>query len=166
MNIEILVCFKTRNKFRSKIVLDILEKKYIKHYNSVECGYNILSASSGYVHSEEHKIAISKKLMGHEVSAETRRKIGLKNKYKSEHTLNLTRTFLTGRKLSPGHVAKLGKHLRKEVYMYSKDFILLDKFESLTAASAKFNISKSCISGCCSGLRKTSLGFIWRYDLI
>jgi hypothetical protein len=46
-------------------------------------------------------------------------------------------------------------------YSLSQEFIIT--FKSASEASRKTGISKSCITKCCRGERKSSGGFIWNY---
>jgi hypothetical protein len=53
------------------------------------------------------------------------------------------------------------------VLQYSKDMVLINRFESVKEAAtivAKDPKKFSSISECCSGKSKTYLGYIWRYD--
>ena len=55
----------------------------------------------------------------------------------------------------------------KEVYQYSKIGKFLEKYNTITDAAKANNIkSKSHISGCCKGKRRTAGGFIWKYEYL
>lgn len=51
----------------------------------------------------------------------------------------------------------------KPVNQYSLNQEFIENFKSASEASRKTGISKTCISRCCRGERKSSSGFIWRY---
>jgi hypothetical protein len=60
---------------------------------------------------------------------------------------------------------KREKYLRP-VYQYTKDGILLEKFNSIQTASDKTNISYFNINHVLNGIRKTANGYKWSYELI
>ena len=51
----------------------------------------------------------------------------------------------------------------KAVNQYSLNQEFIETFKSASEASRLSGISKSCITKCCRGERKTSGGFIWNY---
>ena len=51
----------------------------------------------------------------------------------------------------------------KSVNQYSLNQEFIENFKSASEASRLTGISKSCITKCCRGERKTSGGFIWNY---
>ena len=52
---------------------------------------------------------------------------------------------------------------KKKVLRYSLDGEILAQYNSVAEASRKTGISKTCISRCCRGERKSSSGFLWKY---
>lgn len=62
---------------------------------------------------------------------------------------------------------KIGKSLKgkndKSVAQYSLSGEFIYAFNNITEAELKIGVSHGHISDCCSGKRKTSGGFIWRY---
>jgi group I intron endonuclease len=52
---------------------------------------------------------------------------------------------------------------RKEVGMFNKDDILLQRFKSIHEASEETFINEGCISGVCNGRQKTAGGFVWKF---
>jgi hypothetical protein len=51
----------------------------------------------------------------------------------------------------------------KPVNQYSLNFELIESFKSASEASRKTGVSKTCITRCCRGERKSSGGFTWNY---
>lgn len=52
------------------------------------------------------------------------------------------------------------------VLMYSKDGVLLSRFEAINEAALTMNISCGSIVECCKGKRRKSAGgYVWKYDL-
>lgn len=71
-----------------------------------------------------------------------------------------------GKKLSDDHKQKIkdGSNVKRKVYQYELNGILVNKYETITEASIE---TKSNISGivlCCQGNINISNGFIWRYS--
>lgn len=60
--------------------------------------------------------------------------------------------------------SKLNTNL-KPIIQYSLDGIFIKEWESIKSASTELKINKSHISNCCSGRRKSSGGFMWKYKL-
>ena len=53
---------------------------------------------------------------------------------------------------------------KKQVGQYDKNTHKLIKiYDSIKDAAAAVNVDRSCISRCCSGKKKSSRGFIWRF---
>lgn len=50
------------------------------------------------------------------------------------------------------------------VYQYDKYWNFIAKFDSITQASIATGCDNSCITRCCKGIQKTSLGYRWSYD--
>lgn len=57
----------------------------------------------------------------------------------------------------------IGKHFRKIILQYDIDNKLLNIWNSITIAGKVLNINLSDISQCCSGIRKNSGGYQWKY---
>jgi len=59
---------------------------------------------------------------------------------------------------------KVPDNRKKEVSQYDLEGNLLAKYVSASEASRKTGVSKSCITKCCRGERKSSSNFIWKYN--
>lgn len=57
------------------------------------------------------------------------------------------------------------KH-NKKVYVYSKDYKLINSFESVVKCAEFYNIDASTIAHCCRGRLKTYKKMIFKYELI
>lgn len=57
------------------------------------------------------------------------------------------------------HISK--RQYKKEVYKLNKNYEIVEKYESSKEASRINNINHVSISRCCTGMRKTYLGYIW-----
>ena len=53
---------------------------------------------------------------------------------------------------------------KKQVIQLNLDGEEITRFNSASEASRKTGISKTCISRCCRGERKSSSGFLWKYQ--
>lgn len=58
------------------------------------------------------------------------------------------------------------KEMRKQVYQYTTDGILVKIWNSAKDAAEKLSISRRSICKCCNNKLKTYKGFIWSYELI
>lgn len=138
------------------------ERFYIQKFDTVRNGYNITCGGDG--------------LFGVKLSEETKRKIGAANhknphpgtgehlyKYVAEHG-----AWNKGKKLTGEHLRKVTEERQRRC---NKTILACDPtthtvvmtFESCTVAANFFGVSKTVISRCAKGGRKTSAGYEWRY---
>ena len=91
---------------------------------------------------------------------------GIKNleKYRKEHG-----AWNKGEHLTPTQYEKISRERKercnKAITAYNpitNEAVL--HFDSCTEASKHLGVSKSCIARCAKGGRKTSAGYVWRYD--
>ena len=139
-----------------------LEQESITKYNSVENGYNISIGGGG--------------TFGIPCSEEKKRKIGNANrgkpcvnrdnlaKYRAVHG-----SWNRGGHLTPEQYRKITAERRarcnKAISAYDPNTLtLVMRFESCINAAKAVGVSRACISRCALGGRKTSAGYIWRYD--
>lgn len=111
-NFEYTILAETNNQKHA----DLLEDYYIEYYNSRDpnIGYNLKGGGSIGKHSEETKAKISKKLIGREVSEQTRQKIskihsGLPKPLHTEEWKQANSAFIKRRHQEYGHPMK-GRH--------------------------------------------------------
>ena len=139
-----------------------LEQEMIMKYDSISNGYNISIGGGG-----NH---------GHKCSNETKRKMSLAHKGRPNpwSARNLSEyvkrngAWNRGKKLSPDHYEKLKKHwanISKPITAYdpiTHEPIL--HFDSCEDAAKAVCVPATNIARCARGGRKTSAGYIWRYD--
>lgn len=138
------------------------EKKYIAKFNTITNGYNITKGGDGR--------------LGVPCSEETKAKIGLANKGKSNPNAikNLQRfqkqcgAWNKGKKLTGQHLEKIiaerQQRCNKTIIACNPITHLVEReYESCTIAAISLGVSKSVISRCAKGGRKTAAGYEWRY---
>lgn len=140
-----------------------IEQEQIRYYNSVNNGYNVSTGGGGTYGipcSEEKKAKISKANKGKP------NKTGGKNfeKYRKEYG-----AWNKGGHLTPTQYEKISAERKarcnKAITAYNPITLIVEfHFDSITDASKHFGVSKSVISRCAKGGRKTSAGYVWRYD--
>lgn len=70
--------------------------------------------------------------------------------------------FWRGKKLSPERIAQL-KEMAKPVLMFSKSGEFIKEYRSTSIAQEDLGIRTAHISACCTGTRKSTGGYMWRY---
>jgi group I intron endonuclease len=146
--------------------LDDKEIYWIKMYNSIEKGLNILEGGQGVKMTEDIKDKISKKKKNHDC---------YKNKQRSEKISKA----LKGRKHNWGKgKEKTGKKQQNKfkehlIKIHSKPIIqhdmngtFLKEYSSIKEASIITSIHRENISCVLRGKTKTAGGYIWKYKLI
>ena len=150
-NFDILITIHSKSTDNLDIILNYLEKYFIRKYNSFTKGYNCTLGGDGTInfkHSEETK----NKLRGKIVSEETRKKIGEARRNKPCH-----------RRLTDKWRKSVIESKSVPIKQFSKEGIFIKKWASITEASLFCKLPKSCISRVCKGERKSCGGFIWKY---
>lgn len=64
----------------------------------------------------------------------------------------------------PDECASRVKRKKRKVAQYSLDGVLLKRWNSMSEAADELKINLVAISVCCRGKRKSSAGYIWKYD--
>lgn len=140
------------------------ERQYILQYNSKEQGYN--SDSGGGFKKIIYQFNEAGVLMN---SFSSLKEIETTLKYDKRRVSNActTATLWKGSywSYSQNNTFKPTTDSRKKkVFQYSLDGEILAQFNSVAEASRETGISKTCISRCCKGERKSSSGFFWKYQ--
>ena len=138
-----------------------LEQEMIDKYNSIENGYNISTGgggTNGIPCSDEKKLKISKANKG-----KPNRNDNLA-KWRKEHG-----AWNKGRRLTPEHYHKIVTERKarcnKAISAYNPITLKrVLRFDSCADAARAMGVAKTCISRCAKGGRKTSAGYVWRYD--
>jgi hypothetical protein len=139
------------------------EKQYIIQYNSKDNGYN--SDSGGgfmktvYQYNEEGVLITSYNSL-----KEVETALNYDKRRISNACLNATLWKGSYWSYSQDCTFKISTDSRKRrVFQYNYNGELIAEFISVAEASSITGLSKSCISRCCRGDRKSSGGFIWTY---
>ena len=129
------------------------EKELIAYWKTqdINYGYNMTSGGDG--------------TPDYHPSEETRRKLSNARKREnlSEETLRRRSEGLRGRKFTDEHKKKIGAGNSKPIEMMTVTGEVVRKFTSAKEAEDATGISHSHISQCCTGKRKTTGGYMWRF---
>ena len=118
-----------------------LESELMKWYDSVENGYNISAYSS---HSCKHSEDTKKKISD--------AKTGENNYWYGKHHSEETKKKI--RENTPS----------KPVLQFSKDGKFIAEYPSAHEAERQTGCNNQNICACCKGTRKSTGGYIWKYD--
>ncbi len=128
-----------------------IEINLIRQYKALGLSYNITDGGDGgrglhnkrKPHTEEAKRKMSKSRKG--------LLAGSKNPMYGRHTNN------------PAY-GKFGKEhpASKSVYQYTKEGLLIKKWDCISDAERELNIKVTHITACCNGRQKTAGGYIWK----
>ena len=140
------------------------EKKYILQYNSQENGYN--SDSGGGFKKTVYQFDLDGNLVA---SFDGLKEIELTLGYDKKRISNasITATVWKGSYWSYSQNSTFKPSIdsrKKKVFQYSLNGEILARYNSVAEASLETGISKTCISRCCRGERKSSSGFLWKYQ--
>lgn len=165
-----------------------LERYYIEKYqtNDRNKGYNLTVGGegiSGYRLSPEHKAIVSKTHKGKHLSQEHKRRISEFMRSDRKPRLGKHLSNETKKKISDSHIGLL---LGEKNPMYGKKRPdtsrrniengykvcqispetgeIINRWDSLRAASKETGYSRSCISDCCNHKTKLSHGYVWEYE--
>lgn len=161
-----------------KRVLNKLEIRYIKLYDSVRLGYNLMSGGDSSLHSEEsiekmkdyannitdeHKLNLS-------IAAKNRKKLEMEDPEKREILMNnLSKGWYAKTKMLEETKQKLSisNKNRKVIEQYDLEMNLVATFNSIGDAArsietdATFKTKSNRISECASSKRRTAYNYIW-----
>lgn len=171
------------------------EIELIKQFNSTDIryGYNLHSGGESGVPCEHTKEKISKSLIGHEVSNETRNKISnavsvpiicldtmriFKSTVEASKVMGISRSSIG--KVCNGVQASAGGYRFAKLNDYENDTIQVKQskrsaykkvkcietgkiYENISIASRLTNISRRSLSYACNGIHETSGGFHWEF---
>lgn len=182
-NIEHIILFSGLSKEEA----ELKEIELIAQYNSTnqKFGYNIENGGNATgktsdiarkhigeavlkYHAEhpEYRDRLSAAHKGKKLPQEQKDKIGLahRGKKRSEQAKeNMRIAQQRARKEHPEMWDKGVKKRRKAVIQFSKDGIILNRWESSGMAAESIGVAKSAIVNCCTGRSKTAAGYRWEY---
>lgn len=142
---DILFEVSSNNKEEVYYLLNQKEEEYIKIFNSVDSGYNILKGGE-YTHIEKHSKP---------VSAETKRKKSeaMKAKYANGYKVNLSESAINNIK----------DKLSIPILQYSTSGEFIQEWKSATEAGKMLGIKNSLITKVCKKQNKCCRNFIFFY---
>lgn len=138
-------------------ILNEREKYWIEFYNSIiPSGYNMTFGGEGSIKidynlvynlwDDGNSIAQISKILNHSISQLKTILLNYKNfsiEENNKRTINATKK----------RVGQYDKNTQKLITIY----------DSIKDAAKAVNVDRSCISRCCSGKKKSSRGYIWRF---
>jgi len=152
----------------SEEFVDDAERYFIKKYNSLVengYGYNIEDGGNRNKHLSEE----TKKLMviNHaDFSGKNHPMYGKKHSKESIKKVKENHVGFRGKRHSEETKRKLRDINYKSINMYTTTGDLIQKFNSITEASEKLNISHSNICSVCKGNRKSAGGYTFKYLIV
>lgn len=143
--------------------LDEREEHYIKEFNSVKEGYNVV-ATAHNMKDEEHKKVHGK------FFSEWNKKQWQDEEYRKERSKHSS-LVQKERLKDPEYLAEKSKQLKKytdsikkKVYQYDKQGNLVAEYNGTREAERKTGVNSQSISKVALGQRKTAGGFVWKYS--
>lgn len=144
--------------------MDEREEYYIKKYNTVVDGYNVISTAHN-MHDKEY----AKEVHGSFFS-EWNKKQWQNEDYRKERS-ELSSQIQKERLKDPKYLAEKSRQLKKytdtlkkTVYQYDKQDNLIAEFNGTREAERKTGVNSQSISKVALGQRKTAGGFVWKYS--
>lgn len=141
------------------------EVKYILENNSVEEGYN--SDRGGGLKKTVYKYNLDGSLNStFEDLTSAGKSINVRKQAISRACWSVNQT-LGGYLWSYDHKEPFivePDNRKKQVTQFTLDGVIIAKYSSVSETSRVTGISKTCISRCCRGERKSSSGFLWKYQ--
>ena len=142
------------------------EKEYILEYDSNVNGYN--SDSGGGIQKTVYQYDILTGVLVNKYSnlTDASATIGLNKQ-------GLSKVCLSVNKASKGfywtydyleRFIPLEDNRKKKVHQYNIEGEFINEFESVSEASKQTRINKSCIAKVCRGERKSSGGYLWKFN--
>ena len=166
---EILFQVKSESKERLKIILDIMEKHFVKRYksNQPETGYNLNKGGDGnlgFNHTPETIEVIRQASIDYFSNPENREKLSQTRKQYCETHKPQPPKWTEERILE----TRLKQTNRKVVLQYDLKFNLLNRFNSIGEAAKSlegtFKTNSTRISECCNHKAKTFKSYIWMFE--
>ena len=161
-------------------VLNLLEKYYIKKYDTYRKGYNATlggDGNCGWIPSEETRIRRSKSLQGRKLSEKDKERlrsyvlnrVWTKEQREKQRQNMLNRNpeiqkkvanKLRGKKRDAEVVLKTAAKRMKPIIQYSLDGKYLKEYAGAVAVQ---KYQEANITACCRGKLNSAYGYIWRY---
>ena len=122
--------------------------------------------SKGKIISEETRLKISKANKGKKLSQETKdkiRKTSTGKKYPKERCNNISKA-LKGKKHTEKTRKNQSERMKKPVFQYSLEGLLIKKWKSYRDAAIELDIKYYQIRDCCQGKKEKYNNYIWKYN--
>lgn len=152
-------------KVEHDMLLDIREKYWINALETmIPNGYNMTFGGEGSIKIDRDQVYF---LWNQGLSpSEIAKRLGCSNT-SVRAILSNNNTYTVQEGLNRSLTKGLPPRNDKVVYQYNKDTgELVATFSSIKLAAESAGVDRSCISRVCSGKRKTSAGYIWKFILL
>lgn len=147
-NFQVDVLFDIKPSNRSIIILNMMEKYFIKKYDCVFCGYNSRDGGENSLHSMDSilKMRIAKSI----TSDYTRMKMSM---------AQIGRKLSDERKIQNSNIRKI------PICQFDLNGVFIQEWDCAKNASLHFGLNPSTVSKCCNGdkYRHTAGGYIWKF---
>jgi hypothetical protein len=125
---------------------------------------NIADGGGGGYLGEEVNEKRRQSLIGHKLSDETKKKIGLKAKNRKATEETKIKMSITHKNKNTGHWLESKGHKNGrafKVYQYSIDGVFIKEWDCAKYAVDFYNLNRTSITDCIKGRQNTAGGFVW-----
>jgi len=126
---------------------------------------NIADGGGGGYLGEEINEKRRQSLIGHKVSEETKKKIGLKAKNRKPTEETKLKMSITHKNKNTGHWLESKGHKNGrafEVHQYTKEGVFIKTWECAQYAINEYKLNRTAITDCLKGRQNTAGGFVWK----
>jgi hypothetical protein len=126
---------------------------------------NIADGGGGGYLGEEINEKRRQSLIGHKVSEETKKKIGLKSKNRKHTEETKLKMSIIHKSKNTGHWLESKGHKNGrafEVHQYTKEGVFIKTWECAQYAINEYKLNRTAITDCLKGRQNTAGGFIWK----
>ena len=167
-NFEVEVLWKAKNVKRIgniSVLLDALEKGYIKRYNSIDEGYNLKAGGANGKYSKESRAKMSKSQKGRIISMRQRQltsKTMMGVKKTIEHSRNIS-LGLKGKRASKSKIINMRNARINPLEQYSLDGVYIKTWNSAHEVHRDLGINRGNVCSASRGERLSAGGYKWIY---
>jgi len=130
---------------------------------------NIADGGGGGYLGEEINEKRRQSLIGHKLSNETKKKIGLKAKNRIATKETKLKMSITHKNKNTGHWLESKGHKNGrafEVHQYTKEGVFIKTWECAQYAINEYKLNRTAITDCLKGRQKSADGYIWTKTLL